>query len=129
VPGVIPAPPPPTQNLAPPASTGSIPPRGPTLQSLPPAASPGTSVPSVPSGQVALAVSARFGRDLPPIAAALHWRIYPAKPEPGAFRPVKEERAASPTFALPAGGYVVHVGFGLASATKLITLRAGEPVR
>ena len=130
VPGVVPAPQvpvpqAPTQSLAPPATTGSIP-RGPSLQSLPPAASPGS--PGVPSGQVALAVSARFGRDLP-INGGLHWRIYPARPEQGAFRPVKEDRGATPTFALPAGSYVVHVGFGLASATKAVQLRAGEPLR
>src|SRR5438046_1432620 len=72
VPGVVPAPPPPTQSLAPPNSTGSIP-RGPALQSLPPAAAPNPTVsPSVPSGQVALAVSARFGRDLPVITGGLH---------------------------------------------------------
>jgi hypothetical protein len=83
----------------------------------------------MPSGQVALAVSARFGRDLPPITGGLHWRIYPARLEQGALRPVKEDRNASPTFALPAGSYVVHVGFGLASATKAVQLRAGEPLR
>jgi hypothetical protein len=129
VPGVVPAPQAPTQSLAPPSSTGSIP-RGPSLQSLPPAASPGPSTsPSLPSGQVALAVSARFGRDLPAITGGLHWRIYPARPEQGAFRPVKEDRGATPTFALPAGSYVVHVGFGLASVTKAVQLRAGEPLR
>src|SRR5712671_6946969 len=79
VPGSVPAPQAPAQNLAPPASTGSIP-RGQTLQSLPPVASPS---PSLPSGQVALAVSARFGRDLPPITGGLHWRIYSARAEQG----------------------------------------------
>jgi len=78
---------------------------------------------------VALAVSARFGRDLPVITGGLHWRIYPARPDQGAFRPVKEDRGATPTFALPAGSYVVHVGFGLASVTKAVQLRAGEPLR
>ncbi|HLQ93128.1 MAG TPA: hypothetical protein VK148_24145 [Xanthobacteraceae bacterium] len=96
------------------------------MQSLPPTVSPS---PSMPSGQVALAVSARFGREMPQITGGLHWRIYPARPDQGAFRPVKEDRGATPTFALPAGSYVVHVGFGLASATKPVQLRAGEPLR
>jgi hypothetical protein len=74
-------------------------------------------------------VSARFGRDLPPITSGLHWRIYSAKLEPGALRPLKEDRGATPTFPLPPGAYVIHVGFGLASATKAVQLRAGETLR
>ena len=42
----------------------------------------------------------------------------------GAFRPLKEDKAASPVFSLPPGNYVVHVGFGLASVTRTISLRA-----
>jgi hypothetical protein len=83
----------------------------------------------VPAGQVSLALSAKFGRDLPPITGGLHWRIYSAKIEQGALRPVKEDRGASPTVALPGGTYVVHVGFGLASATRAVQLRAGEAHR
>jgi len=87
------------------------------------------STPMVPAGQVALMVSARFGRDLPGITGGLHWRIYPDKPDQNsAFRIVREERAAAPIFVLPPGGYVVHVSFGLASATKRVQLRA-ETVR
>lgn len=83
----------------------------------------------VPPGQVALAVSARFGRDAPAISGGLHWRVYNDKPDQvGAFRPLREDRSPSPTFVLPAGGYVVHVTFGLASAAKRIQLRA-ETVR
>jgi hypothetical protein len=132
VPGATPGP---AQNLAPPSGGATAPaapnpPKGPMLQSLPPTPSAGPSQPAgVPSGQVTLGVSARFGRDLPAIPGGLHWRIYPAKPEQGAFRPVKEDKGASPTFTLPAGGYVVHVGFGLASATKAVQLRPGEPLR
>jgi polyhydroxyalkanoate synthase len=37
----------------------------------------------VPAGQVALMVSARFGRDPPNISGGLHWRIYPDKPDAG----------------------------------------------
>ena len=74
-------------------------------------------------------MSARFGRDLAGDSRGLHWRVYPVKAEQGALRPVKEDRGASPTFTLPPGAYVVHVGFGLASATKAVQLRAGEPIR
>ena len=100
------------------------------LQSLPPAAPPAQSQASAPPpGQTLLAVTARFGRDLPAIPAGLHWRVYSAKPGQGVLRPVKEDRGANPIFTLPPGPYVVHVGFGLASATKTVQLRAGEPLR
>src|SRR5262249_57155939 len=46
----------------------------------------------------------------------------------GAFRPSKDEKTATPTFALPAGDYVVHVTFGLASAAKTVHLKS-ETVR
>ncbi len=83
----------------------------------------------VPPGQVALMVSARFGRDPPAIPGALHWRVYADKPDPnGAFRVIKEDRTATPTFVLPPGGYVVNVSFGLANVAKRVQLRA-ETVR
>jgi hypothetical protein len=83
----------------------------------------------VPAGQVALAVSARFGRDAPPIGSGLVWRVYADKPDPsGVFRMIKEDKAAAPTFMLPPGGYVVHVTLGLANAVKPVVLRS-EKVR
>jgi hypothetical protein len=79
----------------------------------------------VPPGQVALMVSARFGRDPPAIPGALHWRVYADKPDAnGVFRVIKEDRAAAPTFVLPPGGYVVDVSFGLANLAKRVQLRA-----
>ena len=104
----------------------------------PPAAAPATpapppqpaqAAPVIPPGQVALMLSARFGRDPPQIPAALHWRVYAEKAEPsGVFRLLKEDRSAAPTFVLPPGGYVVDVNFGLANMAKRIQLRA-ETVR
>lgn len=83
----------------------------------------------VPAGQVALMVNARLGKEPPQISGALHWRIYPDKPDQaGVFRVVREERAAAPIFVLPPGGYVVHVSFGLATAAKRVQLRS-ETVR
>jgi len=87
------------------------------------------AVPMVPAGQVALAVSARYGRDAPPIGGGLIWRVYAAKPDAtGIFHLIKEDRAAAPTFMLPPGNYVVHADLGLASAAKAVQLRA-ETVR
>jgi hypothetical protein len=86
-------------------------------------------MPMVPAGQVALALSARFGKDAPPIAGGLTWRVYGAKADPGgAFRLIREEKTAAPTLVLPPGNYIVHVGFGLATAVKPVALR-GSTVR
>jgi hypothetical protein len=83
------------------------------------------TAPIVPAGRVALAVAARYGHDAPLINGGLIWRVYDAKPDPtGAFRLIKEDRAAAPTFVLPPGSYVVHASLGLASAAKSVQLRA-----
>jgi hypothetical protein len=136
-PGTIgPAAPPPSLVAPGPAAPMQLQAPAPALPAPPPtAAAPTPAVaapphtPMVPAGQVALMVSARFGRDPPPITGGLHWRIYPDKPDQnGVFRMVREERAAAPIFVLPPGGYVVHVAFGLASATRRVQLRS-ETVR
>jgi hypothetical protein len=125
-------PPGPAQNLGTPTPPA---PRGPTLQSLPPTpanppAAHNQGAPSVPPpGHVSLALSARFGQDMPIINGGLHWRIYANKPDqPGTPKLVKEEKTATPTFVLPPGGYIVNVGFGLANVTKAVQLR-NETVR
>ena len=74
---------------------------------------------------MALSVAARYGRDAPLISGGLIWRVYAANPDVnGAFRLVKEDRTATPTFTLPPGDYVVHASLGLASAAKAVQLRA-----
>lgn len=87
------------------------------------------ATPMVPAGQVALALSARFGKDQPAISGGLTWRVYAAKPTAaGDFRLVKEDKSPAPTLVLPPGSYIVHVGFGLATLVKPVTLR-GQTVR
>jgi hypothetical protein len=135
-PGDVPTPPP-AINLAPPATRGDriMPPSGPALQSLPPTVvapppAPAQIAPIIPAGQAALGLSARFGRDLPTVTGGLVWRVYGNKPDQsGAFRLLKEDKGATPTFTLAPGGYVIHVGLGLASAIKSVQLRAGESAR
>jgi hypothetical protein len=86
-------------------------------------------IPMIPAGHVALAVSARYGRDAPPIGAGLIWRVYAAKADAnGVFRLLKEDRAPTPTFVLPPGNYVVHANLGLAGVAKAVQLR-GETLR
>jgi hypothetical protein len=127
VPGVPPGPAqsiiPPGGNLAPSATSK-------TLQSLPPmgnAGPPAHVAPAVPSGHGALALSARFGPELPAINGGLHWRLYRTEAN-GVPRLVKEDKAPAPTFVLPIGSYVVSASFGLASVTSAVQVRA-EPGR
>ncbi len=83
----------------------------------------------VPAGQSALVLGARFGKEASQITNGLTWRIYAAKADvSGAYRLIKEDKSATPTVVLPAGAYIVHVGFGLATAVKPVTLQ-GETVR
>jgi hypothetical protein len=75
-------------------------------------------------GQGVLALSARFGRDLPTIPSGLVWRVYSDRTDAkGSPRLMKEERVATPNVMLPPGNYVVHVSLGLASAMRQVSLR------
>jgi hypothetical protein len=67
---------------------------------------------------------------MPVVTGGLVWRVYGNKPDQtGAFRLIKEDRAATPLITLPPGGYVIHVVLGLASSTRAVQLLAGETAR
>jgi len=101
---------------------------GNVLVPMTPNAIPRAPLPMVPAGEVALALDARFGNDAAPITGGLTWRVFAAKPDSsGQYRLVKEDKTPAPTLVLPAGAYIVHVGFGLATAVKPVTL-TGESV-
>ena len=71
------------------------------------------------AGEGAVFASARYSSDGTAINGGLHWRVYADKPDQsGVFRLLKEDTSAQPTFVLPAGSYIVHVAFGLASTAK-----------
>ena len=75
--------------------------------------------------QGTLALSARYGKDLPPINGGLVWRVYSDRPdESGAFRLLREDRTATPNIPLPPGSYVVHVALGLVSAVRPVTIKS-----
>jgi hypothetical protein len=129
--------PPPSSSLPPPPGGGfgspgsSLLSPGSTLSAPPPgvASPPVYTAPPVPAGQVALTVAARFAPNAQPMNANLVWRVYSSKPDDkGAYRLIKEERGPTPTMVLPAGAYVVHVAFGLATAAKTVQLN-GDTVR
>jgi hypothetical protein len=104
----------------------------PALPPLAPAPAPNAAVPAppvmpamAPAGQVALALSAHFGKDAAAttIGGGLTWRVYAAKADPGGiYKLVKEDKTPSPTLVLPPGDYIVHVGFGLATSVKPVKL-------
>ncbi len=127
-PGSVPdAPSGPAINLAPPAGPDTAPAAlpAPIVQPPPaPLAVPSQAAAAATPGQGVLALTARFGKDLPPVNSGLVWRIYSDKPDAGgAFKLVREDRTAAPSILLPPGGYVVHVGLGLVSAVRPVTLR------
>ncbi|HEX5211542.1 MAG TPA: hypothetical protein VFW22_07395 [Pseudolabrys sp.] len=94
----------------------------------PPQGTAPIAVPMVPAGQVALALSARFGKTAPQIDGGLTWRVYAAKRDAtGQYQLIKEDKSAAPTLVLPAGNYIVHVGFGLATAVRPVNL-SGQTV-
>ncbi|HLZ06864.1 MAG TPA: hypothetical protein VKR55_32550 [Bradyrhizobium sp.] len=117
-------------SLAPPSGPGAaIPPPVGAPSSLPPAltqpsiasAPPGGGAP----GQAVLALSARYGKDMPAINGGLVWRIFADHPdETGTFKMIREDRNPAPNIVLPPGGYVVHVTLGLVSAVRAVTLKA-----
>jgi len=117
-------------SLAPPSGPGAGPLPAPAAG--PPSLSPVLTQPSIAAvppggapGQAVLALSARYGKDLPVINAGLVWRIFPDRPdENGTFKMIREDRNASPNLVLPPGNYVVHVAFGLVSAVRAVTLKA-----
>ena len=127
-----PVPPAPIPNVpaapTPIAPEAALPPPAPAPRPAPAVAPPAQAAPIVPAGQIALALSARFGRDPPAITGGLLWRIYSERPDATGFRLVREERSASPVLLLPPGGYIVHATFGLASSVKRVQLRS-ETVR
>jgi hypothetical protein len=128
----------PAVSLAPPAGPGTAPPSLPptltqpasptilpSVSTVPPAAPMGAAAP----GQAVLSLTAKYGKDLPPITSGLVWRVFADRPdENGTFKLIREERNATPNIVLPPGNYVVHVAFGLVSAVRTVSLKA-EPDR
>jgi hypothetical protein len=74
-------------------------------------------------GKTILRLAAVLGDASAPLQAGLHWRLFNERTESdGSHALVAESAAPQPAIAAPPGDYVVHVAFGLASATKHITL-------
>jgi hypothetical protein len=116
-------------SLAPPSGPASVPSPPPPLTQPPVSAAvppiitapPGAAAPS----QGVLSLAARYGKDLPAINGGLVWRIFPDRPdESGTFKMIREDHSPAPNIVLPPGNYVVHVGLGLVSAVRAVSLKA-----
>ncbi len=88
-----------------------------------PSVSPPSGTPT--AGQAVLALSARYGKDLPAVTGGLVWRVFSDRPdEGGTFKLVREDHGATPNIVLPPGSYVVDVALGLVNAVRPVTLKA-----
>ena len=120
----------PAISLAPPSGPASVPLLPAPLTQPPVSAVIAPPVPSpVPvnpnAGQGVLALTARYGKDMPVINSGLVWRVYSDRPdETGAFKLIREDRGATPNIVLPPGSYVVHVAMGLVSAVRPVTIKS-----
>jgi hypothetical protein len=126
-PGDIPEPPAP-MNIQPPQPASPPPAQATTAPAAPRQAArePHVNMPNMPSGKVALGVSARFAENGAPIQRTLIWRVFSEKGENGVPKLVSEAQDASPVFPLAPGNYLVHVSSGLASTAKSVKI-TNEP--
>jgi hypothetical protein len=105
-----------------PASDTPQPPASESVQAPP--AEPAPAPPSQ-ADQATLSLSAILNGGGAPLTAGLRWRVFAAQADPDGSRAlIVESSLPQPTLTIPAGDYVVHVGFGLASAAKRVTLTA-----
>jgi hypothetical protein len=130
-PAAVPEPPTgPAMNLAPSTGPASVPNLPPSLTAPPSVAAVPPVVPAPPPGaatpnQAVLALTARFGKDLPAVTGGLVWRVFSDRPDDtGNMKLVREDRGATPNVVLPPGNYVVHVALGLVSVIRPMTLKA-----
>src|SRR6201996_161070 len=119
-------------SLAPSGPAAAPPPPAAAMQSSLPPVLPQPSIAAVPPtppggapGQAVLALSARFGKDMPAVNGGLVWRIFADRPDDtGTFKMIREDRNPTPNLVLPPGNYVVHAALGLVSAVRAVTLKA-----
>lgn len=118
----------PAISLAPPSGPASGPPLPAALTQPPVAAiapAPPATVVAPPPNHAVLALTARYGKDLPAINGGLVWRVFSDKPdESGAFKLIREDKGPTPNIVLPPGNYIVHVALGLVTAARSVTVRS-----
>jgi hypothetical protein len=91
----------------------------------PESAPAGAQTPGNAPVQATLSLSAILNGGAAPLTGGLRWRVFADQADPDGSHPqIVESSLAQPTLTIPAGEYVVHVAFGLASAAKRVTLGA-----
>ncbi|MCA0424455.1 MAG: hypothetical protein LCH61_14255 [Proteobacteria bacterium] len=88
---------------------------------LPAAAQTAETGAALPPG--VLTLQAVYGGTGKPVRSGLEWRIFAV--QQGTPVQVATSHEVTPTIALPPGEYMIHVAYGLASATKRITMPSG----
>jgi hypothetical protein len=97
----------------------------PASDTAPAAPSQPAPAPASDTAQATLSLSAALNGGGAPLNGGLRWRVFAAQTDPdGSHALIVESSLAQPTLTIPAGEYVVHVAFGLASAAKRVTLAA-----
>src|SRR3954469_13037213 len=94
----------------------------------PPAALTPAPAPSATQESAILSLGAVFASDQKPIRSGLVWRVFEDRGDGVQPAVVARSTAANPSFALKPGSYFVHAAYGLASASKRLTLYAGTTV-
>jgi hypothetical protein len=79
---------------------------------------------AAPAGGSQLSLAAVFQGENRAITTGLVWRVYAVEAE-AITRLVAESRASAPVIPLPAGEYVVHAAYGLASAARKVLVGSG----
>jgi hypothetical protein len=103
------------------------PPGGPNA-ALPPLRLPAgeePAKPEPPKGNILHLSAVLSATDAQPLHGGLRWRVFDEKPElDGTHALVAESYDATPALTLRDGSFIVHAAFGLAGATKRVTIDA-----
>jgi len=84
-------------------------------------------LPTTEPGKAVLHLSAILSGQTAPLTGGVHWRLYAVHADLDGSHPLAaESTAAQPILSLKPGDYVIHLAFGLASATRRVTLAEEE---
>ncbi|ACK49422.1 conserved hypothetical protein [Methylocella silvestris BL2] len=101
---------------APPADAGAIPPLR-----LPAGQAPAKA--EAVSGNILHLTAYLSATDAQPLRGGVHWRVFNERVElDGSHVLVAESTDSTPALTLPDGAFIVHAAFGLAGATKRVTI-------
>jgi hypothetical protein len=98
-------------------------------QGLSPAAPPPPSAATPPGAEKSTVhLSAVFTGDARPVRSGVVWRVYEERSETTPPVLVEKATAATPSFSLKPGTYIVHAAYGFAGASRRIAVETGTVV-